>query len=92
MKKKKFGLAGERIIIEEALHGEEVTMMAFCDGETLLPMLPSQDHKRVFDEDKGPNTGGMGAYCPATLLTNHEKMLIEEVVFKNFLRGLKRRN
>ncbi|MFH1259871.1 MAG: phosphoribosylamine--glycine ligase [Elusimicrobiota bacterium] len=89
MKEKKFGLAGERIIIEEALNGEEITLMAFCDGETLLPMLPSQDHKRIFDEDKGPNTGGRGAYCPATLLTNHEKILIEEVIFKNFLRGLK---
>lgn len=92
MQEKKFGASGQRIVIEEALKGEEVTIMAFCDGETLLPMLPSQDHKRVFDNDQGPNTGGMGAYAPASLITNHEKVLVEEMIFKNFLRGIKEEN
>jgi phosphoribosylamine---glycine ligase len=59
-----FGQAGQRILIEQFLDGEELTIMAFTDGLTVVPMLPAQDHKRVGDGDTGPNTGGMGAYCP----------------------------
>ncbi len=71
-----FGQAGQRVLIEQFLDGEELTIMAFTDGRTVVPMLPAQDHKRVGDGDTGPNTGGMGAYCPAPLGT---KALREQV-------------
>ena len=61
-----FGSAGDRLVVEEFVRGVEATCMAICDGETALPLLISQDHKAAFDGDKGPNTGGMGAYAPAS--------------------------
>jgi len=64
-----FGQAGQRVLIEQFLDGEELTVMAFTDGRTVVPMLPAQDHKRVGNGDTGLNTGGMGAYCPAPLGT-----------------------
>ncbi len=57
------------MVIEEFLEGEEASFMALTDGETVLPLASSQDHKRVFDGDRGPNTGGMGAYSPAPVVT-----------------------
>jgi phosphoribosylamine--glycine ligase len=69
MEKAVFGQAGKQVLIEEFLDGEELTIMAFTDGKTVVPMLPAQDHKRVSDGDMGLNTGGMGAYCPAPLGT-----------------------
>lgn len=62
---KKFGSAGDRLVVEEYLEGEEVSFIGITDGDTVIPMATSQDHKRVYDDDKGPNTGGMGAYSPA---------------------------
>ncbi|MBH0179322.1 MAG: phosphoribosylamine--glycine ligase [Nitrospira sp.] len=69
MEKGIFGQAGKQVLIEQFLNGEELTIMAFTDGQTVVPMLPAQDHKRVGDGDTGLNTGGMGAYCPAPLGT-----------------------
>ena len=62
---KKFGESGLNVVIEEFMTGPEVTVLAFTDGKTIVPMLSSQDHKRVYDNDEGPNTGGMGAFCPS---------------------------
>jgi phosphoribosylamine--glycine ligase len=69
MKDEKFGDAGEKVVIEEFLEGEEATILAFCDGKTIVPMIASQDHKPAYDGGKGPNTGGMGAYAPAPVVT-----------------------
>jgi len=63
----KFGKSGARVLIEECMFGREVTVLCFCDGKTIVPMRASQDHKRVFDNDQGPNTGGMGAFAPSPL-------------------------
>ena len=68
MIKKEFGAAASKIVIEERLSGEEVSFIALCDGKNIMPLAPSQDHKRIFDSDKGPNTGGMGAYSPAPVI------------------------
>ncbi|MBI4618245.1 MAG: phosphoribosylamine--glycine ligase [Planctomycetes bacterium] len=68
MKDKAFGTAGERLVIEDCLEGEEVSILAFTDGQSLYPLESSQDHKRALDLDRGPNTGGMGAYSPAPVV------------------------
>ena len=65
----RFGKSGARVLIEECMFGREVTVLCFCDGKTIVPMPASQDHKRVFDHDEGPNTGGMGAFAPSPLYT-----------------------
>ena len=65
----KFGKSGARVLIEECMFGREVTVLCFTDGKTIVPMVASQDHKRVFDNDQGPNTGGMGAFAPSPLYT-----------------------
>ncbi len=69
MNQREFGEAGAKIVVEEFLPGEEASFICFTDGKTIIPMPSSQDHKRVFDGDKGPNTGGMGAYSPAPVIT-----------------------
>lgn len=65
MEDKKFGDSGSRLVIEECMTGPEVTVLAFTDGKAIIPMLSSQDHKRAYNGDEGPNTGGMGAFCPS---------------------------
>lgn len=89
MTKKVFGLAGERVIVEECLIGEEASFIALTDGKTILPLVPSQDHKAVFDQDKGPNTGGMGAYAPAPIVTTEMAETVMEQVFIPTLEGMK---
>ncbi|AIF84223.1 phosphoribosylamine--glycine ligase [Candidatus Nitrososphaera evergladensis SR1] len=74
---KEFGAAGGKVVIEERLVGEEASFIALCDGKTIMPLASSQDHKRVFDGDRGPNTGGMGAYSPAPVV---DKALHEKIV------------
>lgn len=66
---KAFGNAGSSVVVEEFMDGEEASVLAFTDGKTIVPMIPSQDHKRALDGDKGPNTGGMGTYAPAPVIT-----------------------
>lgn len=77
MEDRVFGDAGERVVIEEFLDGEEASFLVFTDGETVVPMASCQDHKAAFDDDKGPNTGGMGAYSPAPVVTEaiHQKIM-----------------
>ena len=83
-----FGDAGRRVIIEECLQGEEASILAFSDGETVIPMPSSQDHKPVFDGDQGPNTGGMGAYSPAPVVTPELATEIEERILKPCIAGM----
>lgn len=82
MKDKAFGDAGSKVVIEECLVGEEASFLALTDGKTVLSLPTSQDHKRIFDEDKGPNTGGMGAYSPAPLVDSilHDKIMNEIMI------------
>lgn len=90
MQKRIFGDAGARIIIEECLQGEEVSILAFTDGKTVLPLVPAQDHKRVFDNDKGPNTGGMGAYSPVPVVTDKLYWQIEKEILEPTIRAMER--
>jgi len=83
-----FGEAGGRIVVEECLEGEEASFLAFCDGRTVLPMASSQDHKPVFDDDQGPNTGGMGAYSPAPVVTPELFDRIVDTVIRPVVDGL----
>ena len=77
---KKFGDAGNNIIIEERIDGIEASYIALSDGKIAIPMATSQDHKRVFDNDKGPNTGGMGAYSPTPIIDNDISQKIQEKI------------
>ncbi|MBK8821965.1 MAG: phosphoribosylamine--glycine ligase [Anaerolineales bacterium] len=89
---KTFGEAGSEVIIEERLSGQEVSLMAFTDGETIIPMLPAQDHKRLLDGDNGPNTGGMGAYAPAPIFTADLMHEAVESILKPAVDGLRNEN
>jgi phosphoribosylamine--glycine ligase len=86
---RKFGTAGQRIVIEDFLPGEEASFFAICDGETAVPLLAAQDHKRAYDLDKGPNTGGMGAYSPAPIFTDAVRDQTMEQIILPTLRGMK---
>lgn len=83
-----FGDSGSEVVIEENMTGEEASIFAVCDGETFKTLVSSQDHKRVFDGDEGPNTGGMGAYAPAPLVTDDLMVRIEREVLQPTLDGM----
>lgn len=85
---KVLGDAGNRIVIEEFLQGIETSILCFIDGNTIVPMVSSQDHKRAFDEDKGPNTGGMGTYSPNYAYTEEVAKQVEEQILKPTLKGI----
>jgi phosphoribosylamine--glycine ligase len=91
MLEKKFGPAGERVVIEDTLEGEEVSLLAFCDDETVVPLPSAQDHKTALDGDRGPNTGGMGAYSPAPVLPEGRTEEIVGTVLLPVLKAVKKR-
>lgn len=87
---KAFGAAGAKVVVEEFLEGEEASFLAFTDGETVLPLPTSQDHKAIYDNDQGPNTGGMGAYSPAPVVTEKVHREAMEKVMIPTVRGMAR--
>lgn len=87
----KFGAAGAEVLIEEFLHGEECSILAMVDGNDAVLLPSSQDHKRVFDGDKGPNTGGMGAYSPAPVITSDKLPMIKDKIIMPVVNELKKR-
>ncbi len=85
-----FGTAGDTIVIETFLEGQEVSVMAFCDGKNIKVLLPSQDHKQIGEGDTGPNTGGMGAYCPVSFIDDATNKFIREHILEATIDGLAR--
>jgi phosphoribosylamine--glycine ligase len=83
-----FGEAGKTVVIEEFMEGEEASIFAVCDGKDYLLLAPAQDHKRIFDKDKGPNTGGMGAYAPAPLVNSKMLDRIKNEIIEPTLKGM----
>lgn len=88
---KAFGSSGDRVIVEECLEGEEASIIVVSDGENVVPLASSQDHKRIFDGDKGPNTGGMGAYSPAPVVTDDVFSATISRIIKPTISGMKKR-
>ena len=86
-----FGSAGTEVVIEEFLAGREISFFALCDGETAIPLASAQDHKRVFDHDEGPNTGGMGAYSPTPFVTREVHEQIMSRIILPTVAGMKKR-
>ena len=83
-----FGKSGATVLIEECLFGEEASILALTDGKTIVPLVTSQDHKRIFDDDQGPNTGGMGAYSPAPVVNDQIMAQIKTEILDRFLAGI----
>ena len=92
MMKKEFGEAGKRIIIEEFLTGQEISIMTVFDGKDYRLFIPSQDHKRAYDGDNGPNTGGMGAYAPLPVYTEELRRKVQKEIIEPTFNGIKREN
>lgn len=90
MNREVFGEAGKKVVIEQFLKGEEASLLAFVDGETIVPMVSAQDHKRIFDGDQGPNTGGMGAYSPAPVVTEEMDRQIMDKILRPTVDALKK--
>lgn len=89
MKDKKFGDAGTQIVIEEKLSGEEISVFAFSDGDSVVAFPPAQDFKRAYDGDLGPNTGGMGAFCPVSHIPNDILQFVRDNVIEKTVKGMK---
>ncbi|MBI5342562.1 MAG: phosphoribosylamine--glycine ligase [Deltaproteobacteria bacterium] len=89
MEKRVFGDAGERVVVEDCLTGEEASYIVFTDGEKIVPLPTSQDHKRIGDDDTGPNTGGMGAYSPAPVVTPEVEKKAIKKIFEPLLAGMR---
>uniref|UniRef100_A0A3Q2D3C4 Phosphoribosylglycinamide formyltransferase n=1 Tax=Cyprinodon variegatus TaxID=28743 RepID=A0A3Q2D3C4_CYPVA len=89
MKDRAFGSAGETVVVEELLEGEEVSCLCFSDGTSVAPMPPAQDHKRLHDGDQGPNTGGMGAYCPTPQVSQELLQQIRETILQKTVDGMR---
>jgi phosphoribosylamine--glycine ligase len=85
-----FGSAGDRIVVEDFLKGYEVSFIGICDGETVIPLATSQDHKRIFEGDQGANTGGMGAYSPVPMVSKELHDVIVEQVMKRTVEGMRK--
>lgn len=85
-----FGDAGKKVVIERLLEGEEVSILALSDGDKIIPLVSAQDHKRAYDHDKGPNTGGMGAYSPCPFVTDDKLRDIVDVTIRPMIQGLAR--
>lgn len=92
MSDKKFGSAGDKIVIEEFLVGVETSILAFVDNDTIIPMVSAKDHKKVYNNERGPNTGGMGTFSPSEVYTNELAKEIEETVLAKTLEGFKKDN
>lgn len=90
MVQKEFGDAGKEVVIQEKLIGQEVSLMAIADGKVVIPFIPAQDHKRIFDEDKGLNTGGMGAYAPVSFITKKLLQQIQETILQPTIDGMRK--
>ncbi|CAG8471032.1 6464_t:CDS:10 [Paraglomus occultum] len=84
-----FGNAGDEVVIEEYLEGQELSILSICDGYTIVSLPPAQDHKRAFDGDQGPNTGGMGCYCPTPIVTPELLTEIDTTILKPTLTGMR---
>lgn len=91
MLERKFGESGEIVIIEDCLSGIEVSVLALVSGDKILPFIPSQDHKQIYDKDKGPNTGGMGAYAPVPFISGKDTTRINKEIFTPTINELKKR-
>jgi len=90
MVNRKFGASGERVVLEEFLSGEEASYFVLADGAAFMPLTSAQDHKRIFDNDRGPNTGGMGAFAPSPLVTPDVERRVIDTVVRPVLEGMQR--
>jgi phosphoribosylamine--glycine ligase len=88
MTDKKFGESGNRVVVERCLEGEEASILVFSDGKNMVPLASSQDHKRIYDGDRGANTGGMGAYSPAAAVTDVLRQKVDSEILQPLMRGL----